>query len=94
MSASTLEPGERRALRVQRFVGSLLAPVWVPVCVGIMRFVFRWRVEGIEAARETYARLRREAAGPYGDGREEQRPLRRLRDVPGAEGDLALARSL
>ena len=60
--SSGLDPRERRALDRQRRIGRWLAPLWVPVCVGIMRFALRFRIEGAAAARGEYARLRRESA--------------------------------
>ena len=55
---SSLSASELRTLENQRRVGRLFAPLWVPLCVAIMRWGFRWRVEEIEAARRTYAGLR------------------------------------
>jgi 1-acyl-sn-glycerol-3-phosphate acyltransferase len=55
---------ERLALDVQRWVGRLLAPLWVPVCAAIMRYGFGWRIEGVEKTRGEFARLRRDSATP------------------------------
>ena len=63
MSAG-LDPRERRALDRQRRIGRWLAPLWVPACVGIMRFGLRFRVEGVAAARAEYARLRGDPKTP------------------------------
>jgi len=60
----SLKTSERRALELQRLVGRVLAPLWVPVCVGIMCFVFRWRIEGTREARRAYAQVRRDPATP------------------------------
>lgn len=64
MSDSSLLDRDRRALDRQRTVGRWLAPLWVPICVGIMRFGFRWRIEGSEEARRVFARLRSDATSP------------------------------
>lgn len=64
MPAPSLSAPEIRALETQRRVGRLFAPLWVPLCVGIMRWVFRWRLEGAEDARRAYAELRVESASP------------------------------
>ncbi|HJO23564.1 MAG: lysophospholipid acyltransferase family protein [Myxococcota bacterium] len=64
MSGFPLIASERRTLEFQRLVGRILAPLWVPVCVGIMRFVFRWRIEGMQQARRTYAHIRRDPTTP------------------------------
>jgi hypothetical protein len=50
---------------VQREIGRLLAPLWVPVAVLVMRFGMGYRIEGLSEAREKFARLReaREASG-------------------------------
>lgn len=59
-----LDHRERLALRVQRGVGWLLAPLWIPLCVAIMLWGFRWRIEGIGESRALYARLRGESTSP------------------------------
>lgn len=64
MASSTLTSRERRALGVQRAVGRLLAPLWVPLCVGIMRVGFRWRIAGMQETRRLFARLRAESRAP------------------------------
>jgi 1-acyl-sn-glycerol-3-phosphate acyltransferase len=51
-------------LLLQREVGRFLSPVWIPLAMGAMRWILRWRVEGAEAARREYARLRRESQAP------------------------------
>jgi hypothetical protein len=60
----SLSSRERLALEVQRGVGLLIAPLWVPVCAGLARWVFGWRVEGISELRRQYAQLRRESSSP------------------------------
>ncbi len=63
MSAA-LDWRERLALGVQRGVGRALAPLWVPLLAGLMRFGFGWRVRERAALRAEYARLRAEPGGP------------------------------
>ena len=50
---------------VQREVGRLLAPLWVPLAVLLMRFWMGYRIEGVEELREKFARIReaRRASG-------------------------------
>lgn len=62
MSAA-LDARERRSLALQRGVGRLLAPLWVPLLGGIMRWGLGWRVEEREELRREYARLREEPGG-------------------------------
>jgi len=45
-------------------VGRLLSPLWVPLCVAVMRYGFRWRIERVEQTRREFARLRRSATSP------------------------------
>ena len=54
---------DRAALLLQREVGRLLAPLWVPVVVGVMRFGMGWRIEGKREARERFRKLRRGSPG-------------------------------
>ena len=61
MAASALSASEIRALQTQRLIGRLFAPVWVSACVGTMRWILHWKVEGMEEARRKYAQIR--AAG-------------------------------
>jgi 1-acyl-sn-glycerol-3-phosphate acyltransferase len=61
---SRLEPRDRLALDVQRGLGRLLSPLWVPVCVAIMRYGLRWRIEAVEQTRREFARLRRSSSSP------------------------------
>lgn len=58
MTTPSLSAAEIRALETQRRAGRLLAPLWVPICVAIMRWGFRWKVEDIEGARREYAQVR------------------------------------
>ncbi len=50
---------------VQREVGRLLAPLWIPVVVMVMRFGLGYRVAGLAEVRAKFARIReaREASG-------------------------------
>jgi 1-acyl-sn-glycerol-3-phosphate acyltransferase len=49
---------------VQRAVGRALSPLWLPLCVAVMRFGFAWRIEGARETRRLYRRLRRESSAP------------------------------
>jgi len=64
LSDFPLRPPESRALERQRLVGRILAPLWVPLCVGIMRFGFRWRIEASSEARRAFAKARRDPEIP------------------------------
>lgn len=64
MAAASLAVGDRLALEVQRWVGRLFAPLWVPVCAGIMRWGFGWQVEGVEQTRREFRRLREGSSSP------------------------------
>jgi 1-acyl-sn-glycerol-3-phosphate acyltransferase len=64
VAASPLAPRDRRALHVQRGLGRLFSPLWVPLCVAIMRYGFRWRIEGVEQTRREFAQLRRSSTSP------------------------------
>lgn len=64
MSDSPLAAAERRALDTQRRIGWLLAPLWVPLCVGLMKFGFGWRMEGMGESRQVFARLRGASDAP------------------------------
>lgn len=44
-------------LRLQRAVGRLLSPLWVPLVVLVMRFWMRWRIDGVGAVRREYREL-------------------------------------
>lgn len=49
---------------VQREVGRALSPIWIPAVCALMRVWFRYRVEGVAAARGRYQEIRRMHAGP------------------------------
>lgn len=53
---------DRVTLELQRGVGLLLAPLWVPVCAALVRWFFGWRVENVAEVRRQYKQLRRESA--------------------------------
>ena len=55
---------DRLSLVLQREVGRVLGPVWIPLCVALMRFGFGWRIEAVEATRWEFQRLRRESESP------------------------------
>jgi hypothetical protein len=55
---------DRAALKLQRVVGQLLAPLWIPVCAGLIRWFFRWRIEGVEETRRAFRKLRSESQAP------------------------------
>src|SRR5262245_37982924 len=57
-------PRDRVGLLVQRAVGRLLSPLWVPATVALMRFGLRWRIDGTAAARREYRALWRTRDGP------------------------------
>jgi hypothetical protein len=50
----------RKALEAQRFAGRLAAPLWLPVVILLMRFVFRWRIRDAGRCRKEYAKLLQE----------------------------------
>jgi len=52
LAAQELRLRDRAALLLQREVGRLLAPLWIPVVVAGMRFGMGWRIEGKREARE------------------------------------------
>src|SRR5256885_11786846 len=62
--ASRLGRRDRLGLAVQRAAGRLLAPVWVPATVALMRFGLGWRIEGMAAARREYRSLCGAGDGP------------------------------
>jgi len=62
--ASRLGRRDRLGLAVQRAAGRLLAPVWVPATVALMRFGLGWRIEDITAARREYRSLCGTRDGP------------------------------
>jgi len=45
---------DRIALAVQRAVGRIVSPLWVPVTVGLMRFGLGWTIADVEETRRVY----------------------------------------
>jgi 1-acyl-sn-glycerol-3-phosphate acyltransferase len=54
----------RRRHAVQRELGRLFAPLWLPVTVFVLRFVLGYRIENVVAIREEYRRIRNESDAP------------------------------
>lgn len=61
--AAGLSLRTRALLLVQREVGRLLGPIWIPLVVASMRLYAGWRIEGMAAARAEFRRIRRESEG-------------------------------
>lgn len=57
MASPALERRERTALALQREVGRLLSPLWVPLAA-VGMWLCGWRFEGVRQARREYRRLR------------------------------------
>ena len=64
MAAQELARSDRLRLLAQREVGRILAPLWIPLVAGIVRFGFRWRIDGIAETRRAYRRIRRDSPAP------------------------------
>jgi 1-acyl-sn-glycerol-3-phosphate acyltransferase len=62
--AGRLSARERLGLDLQRAVGRLLSPIWVPATVALMRFGLRWHIEELRAVRAQYRALWRDDGGP------------------------------
>jgi 1-acyl-sn-glycerol-3-phosphate acyltransferase len=62
--AEGLSAGDIRALRIQRTVSRALSPLWIPIFVTLMAFVFRWRVEGARELRRRYREVREQSSAP------------------------------
>jgi len=58
-----LEPRARRALGVQRWLGRLLAPIWVPSVALVLRFGRGYRIENLREVRDRARRLLAGASG-------------------------------
>lgn len=60
--------GQDRRMRwhhaIQRELGRLVAPIWVPLAVGILRFGLGYRVTQIRDIRRQFRQIRREYRGP------------------------------
>jgi len=63
LAAQELRRRDRAALLLQREVGRMLAWLWIPLVVGILRLGMGWRIEGAREARERFRKLRRGSAG-------------------------------
>lgn len=61
---SELAPAARRALALQRTVGWLLAPLWLPLVGAMLHLGFGYRIVGRAALRRQYAELWRARPGP------------------------------
>ena len=55
---------ERARLLLQREIGRALGIVWVPIVVGVMRFVFRWKIVDAARIRHEYRHIRAESDAP------------------------------
>lgn len=55
---------DRFALLLQREVGRVLGPIWIPFGSALLRWRYGWRVVDAAAARREFARLRRESDAP------------------------------
>ncbi len=55
---------DRFALLLQREVGRLLGPIWIPIGAAVLRWRYGWRVVDAGPARREFARLRRESSTP------------------------------
>ncbi len=49
---------------LQREIGRLLAVLWIPLAVAVLRFGMGYTIEGRDAVREKFRRIRRESSGP------------------------------
>ena len=59
-----LSVSDRFALLVQREVGRLLGPIWIPAGAAVLRWWYGWRIVDAGAARREFRRLRRESPAP------------------------------
>jgi hypothetical protein len=64
VEAGLLGRRDRLALAVQRAVGRLLSPVWVPATIVLMRFGLGWRIMDAARTRREYRDLWRSHDGP------------------------------
>jgi len=55
---------DRLSLLVQREVGRLLGPIWIPAGAAVLRWWYGWRIVDASAARREFRRLRRESSAP------------------------------
>lgn len=54
----------RRRHGVQRAVGWLVAPLWVPAAALVLRFGFGYRIADVARTRQAFARIRSESSAP------------------------------
>ena len=54
----------RRRHRVQRMVGWLVGPIWIPLAALVLRFGFGYRIADVVEVRRTFARIRAESDAP------------------------------
>lgn len=54
----------RRAHAIQRLIGWLVAPLWVPVAALVMRYRAGYRIEDLHRIRREYRRIRRASDAP------------------------------
>jgi len=59
-----LPAGDRARLARQLRIARATAPVWVPLTVALMRFGFRWRIDGLDEARRAYREIRGDGSAP------------------------------
>lgn len=59
-----LSAGAQRALRLQRWVAAVLAPLSAPLAWAVMRFWMGWRIEGLDVLRAQYRQAREAPATP------------------------------
>lgn len=51
-------------LRIQREVGRLFGPIWIPLIAGALRFGLGYRIRGVRELRRRFVALRSETDGP------------------------------
>ena len=49
---------------LQREIGRLLGPIWIPIVAFLVRVAFGWRFADLQTTRETYKRLRSASSSP------------------------------
>jgi len=62
--AAPLGRQPRRRLALQRFLGWLLGPLWIPLVAAALRFGLRYRVDDLGEVRRQYRRLSQRSEGP------------------------------
>ena len=60
----SISPRTLRRHRVQRAVGRLVAPLWIPLAALFLRFGFGYRIERVAETRERFLRIVAERPGP------------------------------